>query len=50
MFNAGSVATANTLIDVLQLLFYVAIRLKLACKLDRYDLPFICGGIAAIIF
>lgn len=49
MFNAGNVSTANTMIDCLQLFFYVACRLKIACKLDRYDVPFICGGIIAIV-
>ena len=49
MFNAGNVSTANTMIDILQLSFYVAFRLKLVCKLDRYDLPFICGGVIAIV-
>lgn len=49
MFNAGNVSTANTMIDGLQLFFYVACRLKIACKLDRYDLPFICGGVIAIV-
>lgn len=49
MFNAGNVSTANTMIDCLQLFFYVACRLKIACKLDRYDLPFICGGVIAIV-
>ena len=49
MFNAGNVSTANTMIDLLQLFFYVAFRLKIACKLDRYDVPFICGGVIAIV-
>lgn len=49
MFNAENVSTANTMIDILQLFFYVAFRLKIACKLDRYDLPFICGGVIAIV-
>lgn len=49
MFNAGNVSTANTMIDCLQLFFYVACRLKIACKLDRYDVPFICGGVIAIV-
>lgn len=49
MFNAGRVSTANTMIDCLQLFFYVTFRLKIACKLDRFDLPFICGGVIAIV-
>lgn len=49
MFNADNVSTANTMIDYLQLFFYVAVRLKIACKLDRYDVPFICAGVIAIV-
>ncbi len=40
---------ANTLIDVLQLVSYVGVKLFKFNRLDRYDLPFVVGGSLAII-
>ena len=38
----------NTMIDVLQLTFYILIKLNRFKRLDRYDLPFLIAGLLAI--
>lgn len=47
-FNAADVSCANNLIDTLQLSSYIASRLIIAKRLNRFDLPFILGGLTSL--
>lgn len=47
--NDSIAQNANTLIDVLQLIIYVSVKVYRFKGLSRYDLPFLIGGSIAII-
>lgn len=48
VFSDFLVNTANNVIDVAQLVSFVAIRFARFGKLNKFDSPFIIGGIVAI--
>lgn len=47
--NDTAAGIANNLIDVVQLAAYVSVKLARFKRLDRYDLPFVIGGVVAIV-
>ncbi|QXL90388.1 hypothetical protein [Salmonella phage NINP13076] len=46
--NEGTAQTVNTVIDVLQVSIYAAVKIVRFKRLDRYDLPFLIAGVVAI--
>lgn len=47
-FNTESVNITNNVIDSLQLALYIGLKLNRSKSLNRFDLPFIVGGLVAI--
>lgn len=46
--NESTAGIANNLIDVAQLAVYVSVKVARFGRLNRYDLPFVIGGVLSI--